>query len=112
MATFYMAWRRDSAGGLAIINALAQTVFVSHSGSDSARAAAVADLLTGSGIEVRLDRKELRLGESFLSFMNSALNDSDYCLLLWSKNAARPNGYRWNGSRRSIDPSRKSVPSW
>lgn len=74
---------------MAIINALAQTVFVSHSGSDSARAAAVADLLTGSGIEVRLDRKELRLGESFLSFMNSALTDSDYCLLLWSKNAAQ-----------------------
>lgn len=63
-------------------------MFISHAGSDSSRAAAVAEVLTGSGIDVRLDRKELCLGDSFLSFMNSALTDSDYCLLLWSRNAA------------------------
>ncbi len=63
-------------------------MFISHAGPDSARAAAVAEVLTSSGIDVRLDRKELCLGDSFLSFMNSALTDSDYCLLLWSQNAA------------------------
>lgn len=63
-------------------------MFISHAGADSARAAAVAEVLTSSGIGVRLDRKELCLGDSFLSFMNSALTDSDYCLLLWSRNAA------------------------
>ena len=63
-------------------------MFISHAGTDSARAAAVAEILTGSGIDVRLDRKELYLGDSFLAFMNSALTDSDYCLLLWSQNAA------------------------
>jgi hypothetical protein len=68
---------------------LARQVFVSHAGADSARAAGVADILTGCGIDVRLDRRELCLGDSFLSFMNSALADSDYCLLLWSQNAAK-----------------------
>jgi hypothetical protein len=65
LATFCMAWWRDSAGKLVITNALAQTVLISHSGTDSARAAAVADLLTTSGIEVRLDRKEFCLGRAF-----------------------------------------------
>jgi hypothetical protein len=63
-------------------------VFISYAGADSQQAATVADALTGSGIDVRFDRKELNLGESFLSFMESALTDSDYCLLLWSQRAA------------------------
>jgi hypothetical protein len=72
-----------------MVDALTQRVFVSHAGADSAQAVAVADILTGSGIGVRFDRKELCLGDSFLSFMDSALADSDYCLLLWSRNAAQ-----------------------
>ena len=66
-----------------------QQVFISHAGSDSAQAAAVADILTGAGMDVRFDRKELRLGDSFLAFIDSSLSDSDYCLLLWSRNAAQ-----------------------
>ena len=54
---------------------MAQQVFISHSGADSTQAAAVADVLTGSGIEVRLDRKELALGDSFLSFMEEVHDD-------------------------------------
>src|ERR1700681_1093949 len=67
---------------------MSQIVFISHAGADSAKAAAVAELLNRAGIEVRFDRQELRLGDSFLSFMESALSTADYCLLLWSKFAA------------------------
>src|SRR4051812_5216578 len=67
---------------------MASTVFVSHAGADALQAAAVANLLTASGVDVRYDRNELRLGDSFLAFMNGALAASDYCLLLWSRNAA------------------------
>ena len=67
---------------------MASTVFVSHAGADALRAAAVAGLLTASGLDVRYDRDELRLGDSFLAFMNDALSVSDYCLLLWSRQAA------------------------
>ena len=67
---------------------MAHQVFISHAGADSSQAAAVADVLTGSGVDVRMDRKELCLGDSFLSFMESALAGSDYCLLLWSRQAA------------------------
>jgi TIR domain len=63
-------------------------IFISHAGADSKQAAAVADALTGSGIGVGFDRNVLNLGESFLSFMESALADSNYCLLLWSQRAA------------------------
>jgi hypothetical protein len=68
--------------------ALAQQVFISHAGADSAKAAAVAGVLNAADIDVRLDRQELRLGDSFLQFIESALAQSDYCLLLWSRNAA------------------------
>ena len=67
---------------------MAKTVFVSHAGADAPQAATVANLLTTSGVDVRYDRDELRLGDSFLAFMNSALTASDYCLLLWSRHAA------------------------
>jgi hypothetical protein len=84
-------------------------VFVSHAGADSLQAAAVADILTGSGIDTRFDRNELCLGDSFLSFMDSALADSDYCLLLWSRNAARTPWVRmeWESALyRSVEEKR------
>jgi hypothetical protein len=65
------------------------SVFISHAGPDSAKASAVADLLGKASMQVRFDREELRLGDTFLRFMESALSASDYCLLLWSQNAAR-----------------------
>lgn len=93
---------------------MAKQVFVSHAGADSTQAAAVADLLTGSGIEVRFDRKELCLGDSFLSFMDSALADSDYCLLLWSRNAAGTPWVRmeWESALyRSVEEKRAFLVS-
>jgi hypothetical protein len=67
---------------------MSQTVFVSHAGADSAKAMAVADVMKRAGIEVRIDRDELHLGDGFLAFMESALSKSDFCLLLWSKAAS------------------------
>jgi hypothetical protein len=59
------------------------TVFVSHAGVDSPRVSPIASALWREGLQVRLDRDELRLGVSFVSFMEDALKTSDYCLLLW-----------------------------
>lgn len=67
---------------------MASTVFVSHAGADADRAGTVAGLLKAAGVQVRYDREELRLGDSFLTFMNDALTIADYCLLLWSKHAS------------------------
>jgi hypothetical protein len=67
---------------------MASTVFVSHAGADADRASIVGGLLKAAGVQVRYDREELRLGDSFLTFMNNALTISDYCLLLWSKHAS------------------------
>lgn len=67
---------------------MATVIFLSHAGSDSPNAAAIALELTAAGIEVHFDRQELRLGDSFLAFMEKALSASDYCLLLWSRHAA------------------------
>jgi hypothetical protein len=66
---------------------MAKVVFISHAGADLPKASMIARLLAEAGIEVRYDRQELRLGDSFLGFMESALADSDYCLLLWSRDA-------------------------
>ena len=68
---------------------MARVIFLSHAGEDSAQAALVAAGLQSAGIDVRFDRRELRLGDSFLAFMESGLSTSDYCLLLWSARAAK-----------------------
>jgi len=67
---------------------MSKIVFISHAGADSAKAAVVSQLLTQAEIVVRFDREELQLGDSFLTFTESALSSADYCLLLWSRSAA------------------------
>lgn len=67
---------------------MAKVIFLSHAGADAAKALAVANCLQSAGIDVRFDRQELRLGDVFLTFMEQALSTSDYCLLLWSRQAA------------------------
>lgn len=64
------------------------TVFLSHAGVDSPRVSPIASALQDEGLRVRLDREELRVGDSFLSFMEDALKTSDYCFLLWSRAAS------------------------
>lgn len=64
------------------------SVFISHAGADSLTAERVAQTLRAANARVQLDREILTPGDNFLSFMEQALNHSDYCLLLWSVAAA------------------------
>jgi TIR domain len=68
------------------------TIFISHAGADIPRVRIIAELIERGGLRVRLDRNELKEGDSFLSFMEDALRGSDYCLLAWSQAAA---GSKW-----------------
>jgi hypothetical protein len=67
---------------------MAKLIFISHAGGDSSKAAIVAGMLAQAKIGVCFDRQELCLGDSFLEFMERDLSAADYCLLLWSSNAA------------------------
>jgi hypothetical protein len=91
---------------------MSQIVFISHAGADSSKAAAVAELLAQAQILVRFDREELQLGDSFMTFMESALSSSDYCLLLWSQSAARTPWVRmeWEAAlSRSVQEKRSFL---
>ncbi|MFO0827114.1 MAG: TIR domain-containing protein [Phycisphaerales bacterium] len=65
------------------------SVFISHGGADTQTARRVADELRKHGLVVALDREQLRQGDVFLRFMEKALSDCTYCLLLWSQAAAK-----------------------
>jgi len=67
---------------------MAARIFLSHAGPDLARAREVASHLRAEGVEVLLDREATGPGDSFLTFMEEALASADYCLLLWSREAA------------------------
>jgi hypothetical protein len=64
-------------------------VFISHASSDLGVANLVAARLNGEGIGTALDHDMLRLGQSFVQFMETALSEARYCLLLWSHAAAQ-----------------------
>jgi hypothetical protein len=91
-----------------VVVAMSKSVFISHAGADSAQAAVVSQLLMEADIIARFDRKELQLGDSFLTFMETALSSADYCLLLWSRNGRELLGFRWNGRRRCLDQFARS----
>jgi hypothetical protein len=63
-------------------------VFLSYAHRDMPAADRIAALLTAGGVEVVQDRAAIAAGDSFVSFMESAVSTSDYCLLLWSAEAA------------------------
>ena len=65
-----------------------EQVFISHAGADTLLATKVAHALERGGLRVSLDRRTLEPGDTFLAFMEEALTESDYCLLLWSRAAA------------------------
>ena len=67
---------------------MAKNIFISHAGSESDRALEVSNLLLAAGLEPILDTDDVHGGDSFISFMENALMESDYCLLLWSAAAA------------------------
>jgi hypothetical protein len=62
-------------------------IFLSHSGTDSARAQLVGRLLEDSGVRVMLDLTHLEAAGSFVEFMETGLQQADYFLLLWSRSA-------------------------
>jgi hypothetical protein len=64
-------------------------VFVSHAGADTAKAVDITARLAAADVQVRLDRRDLEPGDSFIRYMEQALSTSDYCLLLWSRAAAQ-----------------------
>lgn len=90
---------------------MSKVVFISHAGVDLAKAATVANLLQQANIEARYNREELRIGDSFLTFIESALSDADYCLLLWSKSAARTEWVRleWEAALYKSVAERRSF---
>ena len=71
---------------------MSSRVFLSYAHRDGPAVQRITDLLSVGGVEVVLDGTAASPGDSFLSFMESALTTSDYCLLLWSAEAA---GRRW-----------------
>jgi hypothetical protein len=64
-------------------------VFISHAGPDTPQAMKVAEVLSYVGIDIVLDREEVKPGNNFIRFMETALTECDYCLLLWSQVAAQ-----------------------
>jgi hypothetical protein len=64
-------------------------IFLSHASSETEQAIKVADLLHKAGLEPVIDADEIRTGDSFISFMDEAITDCDYCLLLWSRAASK-----------------------
>lgn len=64
-------------------------VFISHAGSDLPKAVEIAGILSQSRIEVLLDSAKIEPGDSLIAFMEKALTECDYCLLLWSKAASQ-----------------------
>jgi hypothetical protein len=67
----------------------AAAIFISHASSETNRAQAVAARLNEQGFETLLDADLVRAGDSFVQFMERALADARYCLLLWSRAAER-----------------------
>jgi len=60
------------------------TVFISHGGPDGEFARWLYDGLSKVGIVARLDQVEVELGDNVIHWMNDAIRESDYLLLLLS----------------------------
>jgi len=62
----------------------AVAVFISHAGPDSDFARWLAEGLGQVGITARLDQAEIRAGDNIVTWMNDAIGESDYLLVLLS----------------------------
>lgn len=60
------------------------TVFLSHAVLDADFAMWIADSLDKVGINARLDQLEIKAGDNIVTWMNDAIGESDYLLLLLS----------------------------
>ncbi len=59
-------------------------VFISHAGPDLPFAQRLADGLVKVGINTRLDQAEIKAGDNIVTWMNDAIGESDYLLVLLS----------------------------
>lgn len=87
-------------------------VFISHAGADSERALEVARLLEEAGLCAVVDRRLNKPGDDFLNFMERALTECDYCLLLWSAAASQRAWVRveWEAALyRAVQESRRFL---
>jgi hypothetical protein len=64
--------------------AKAISVFISHAGPDATFARSLATGLEQVGIAARLDQAEIRVGDNIVTWMNDAIGESDYLLVLLS----------------------------
>lgn len=62
-------------------------VFISHAARDSLFAGWLAEGLEKAGIRARLDQAEIRGGDNVVTWMNDAIAESDYLLVLLSPNS-------------------------
>lgn len=61
-------------------------IFISHAGQDTAVAVRLCGDLRNVGHEVQIDTEELELGDDIIDFINSAINDSDTVIIIYSNN--------------------------
>ena len=66
--------------------------FISHSSSDARLAARIERTLEDHGLEIWLDRSEIRLGQLLRKELQTAIRESRVIILLWSAAAAKS---RW-----------------
>ncbi len=88
------------------------SIFISHAGPDSAIALKVAKEFETRGLKIEIDREQLRQGDRFLQFMEKALSDCDYCLLLWSEAASKGKwvAVEWEAALyRAVQESRRFL---
>ena len=64
-------------------------IFISYSHQDSQIADNIVSALDSLGLSVWLDRREIKLGDSFLEKMNQGLGSANYVLVLFSNSALK-----------------------
>ena len=62
-------------------------VFISHAGEDTEFAKWIAENLREAGVKARLDQLELESGDNIIAWMNKAISESDYLLVLLSSSS-------------------------
>ncbi len=65
------------------------TVFLSHSSKDKFFARKIAETLTSNGVTVWIDEAEIRVGDSLLDKISTAIDAVDYVAVLLSRNSVR-----------------------
>ena len=96
-------------------------IFISHAGKDSVIAEKLCEDLKNVGHEVRIDLKELTLGDDSIQFMNDAIANAHTNIVIFSCNTANAkwqkleiNAAVWseieqNGGKVIVDAGRYSL---